>query len=111
MQKIAFQYFRPKERGPLLCLNSFQIISLQQGLEYRLQRGEDVFTIKDCMRNTLCESLAIGDREVLFYVGQVSTLPGPDRNGPLYSSQTSSDLLWRVIQVVCCMEITRHEIP
>ncbi|GBM59808.1 hypothetical protein AVEN_10016-1 [Araneus ventricosus] len=46
--------------------------------------------------------MLIDDREVLVYVGQESTLPDPGSNGPLYSSQMSSYLLWSVILIVYC---------
>ncbi|GBO28525.1 hypothetical protein AVEN_250651-1 [Araneus ventricosus] len=42
-----------------------------------------------------------GQEEGLAYVRQENTFPRPDRNGFLYSSQTSPDSHWRAIQDVC----------
>ncbi|GBM71770.1 hypothetical protein AVEN_190634-1 [Araneus ventricosus] len=101
LQNIALYNFQPAKGEPLLSLNSFHIISLQQVLEYQLLQREEVFTIKDCMQEDhLFWALLIEDREVPNYVWQESMLPVADSNGHLYSSQMSPDFLWRVIKVV-----------
>ncbi|GBM24455.1 hypothetical protein AVEN_41102-1 [Araneus ventricosus] len=59
-----------------------------------------VFIKEEC----LCKSILIGNRVVPIYIGQESTLPGPNTTGPLYSSQMSPDKLWRVIQMLILRE-------
>ncbi|GBM32522.1 hypothetical protein AVEN_127430-1 [Araneus ventricosus] len=88
----AMKHIRPEEGGPLLCLRSFRIISPKQGQEYRLQRYENVFTIKDSIQEDhLCTTLLIDDREVPVYFGEESTLPGSDIKDYFYSSEMSPD--------------------
>nr|GBO27113.1 hypothetical protein AVEN_96740-1 [Araneus ventricosus] len=48
-------------------------------------------------RSLVCVFLFINNREVTIYIGQKRMLPGSNGNEPLYSSQTSSDLLWGTI--------------
>ncbi|GBM12517.1 hypothetical protein AVEN_188692-1 [Araneus ventricosus] len=82
-----------RKRFFILCLSSFQIISLQQGRKYWLRRSVEVFIIKDCMQeDQLCASLLIDDREVPAYIERESYRS-------LYQVQMSPNLLWRVIQV------------
>ncbi|GBO26795.1 hypothetical protein AVEN_18404-1 [Araneus ventricosus] len=65
-------------------------------------------TVRRCLQNQglyarrpfVCVVLN-DDREVPIYTWQEGLSPGSESNGPLYSSQMSLYLLWKVIQVVC----------
>ncbi|GFT67878.1 DDE_3 domain-containing protein [Trichonephila clavipes] len=48
-----------------------------------------------------CVYPSTDDREGPAYLGQENMFPVPDRDGLLYSLQTSPDSHWRVIQDVC----------